>query len=50
MIGLSIVLGLIGILYFATTLDVIKASEGSQEEKEDKTITHKYPNSRTESR
>ena len=39
MIGLSIVLGLIGILYFATTLDVIKASEGSQEEKEDKTIT-----------
>ncbi|MGC1133842.1 MAG: hypothetical protein WA941_13535 [Nitrososphaeraceae archaeon] len=31
MIGLSIVLGLIGILYFATTLDVIKASEESQE-------------------
>jgi hypothetical protein len=38
MIGLSIVLGLIGIVYFATTLDVINASEGSQEEKEDKTI------------
>ena len=38
MIGLSIVLGLMGILYFATTLDVIKASERSQEEKEDKTI------------
>jgi hypothetical protein len=39
MIGLAIVLGLIIIIYFATTLDVTKADEESQhEDEEDKTI------------
>lgn len=39
MIGLAIVLGLIIITYFATTLDVTKADEESQhEDEEDKTI------------
>lgn len=39
MIGLANVLGLIIIVYFATTLDVTKADEESQhEDEEDKTI------------
>jgi hypothetical protein len=39
MIGFAIVLGLIIIVYFATTLDITKADEESQhEDEEDKTI------------
>ena len=38
MIGLAIVLGLLVIVYFATTFDITKADEGSQEDEEDKTI------------
>jgi hypothetical protein len=39
MIGLAIVMGLIVFVYFATTLDITKADEGSQhEDEEDKTI------------
>lgn len=40
MIGLAIVLGLIIITYFATTLDVTKADEESQHEDEEDKIIH----------